>query len=390
MSLSLTFICALNRNDCEAYGIFPEFYKGEDVLPPWRLSSDAVKVMDKRVCSMWWPHYRDLLCGGGHSFWTKSDRMYKSIHKFITLMVILPTCLRGYVPKVHTAILVIVNALRRLDGQVLCVEEATKRGVELGSRVIDPTSIPSLRDELIRGLVLLEGSFPVGHLNPALHHLVHYGLQTARFGLLRWFAMYAFERNNKRIKKMVRNNNQVLSSLAQTMQKDIATRFKSYREDPHFGDRPPTCVLSDKGARNHKLTKRERFELNKLGVAVAGVRQVRTFTTAWILGVHFKTGGWGEQRCGSVITTMYAGRSRYCVVKKFLRVQGKCFARVIFLSVPTYPFRNRLVVRVKLLSPERQSLMSVDKIDPCNVYVMPDEDGIHFFMMRDKGYDRVR
>ena len=146
-------------------------------------------------------------------------------------MVILPTCLTGYIPEVHGAILAIVNALRRLEGQVLCAAEAISRGVELGSPALDERSIASLSEELIRGLVMLEGSFPVAHLNPALHHLVHYGLQTERFGLLDWFAMFAFERNNKRMKAMVRHNHHVLSSLAINIQMDIATRFLSYSEE---------------------------------------------------------------------------------------------------------------------------------------------------------------
>ena len=352
--------------------------------------------MDKRVRSMWWAHYVDLLCYKGHSFWTHSDRMWKAKHKRFILMVILPTCLRGYVPEVHAAILTIVNSLRRLEGQVLCVNEATRLGVEVGSRVIDKGCIPSLSEELIRGLVMLEGSFPVAHLNPALHHLVHYGLQTERFGLLDWFAMFAFERNNKRIKGMVRNNRHVLSSLANNIQMDIATRFLSYSENEGagIGERPPTCTLSMRGSRRHKLTQREKFDLVRLGVSNIDDLRVRSFTTAHILGVHFKTGEWGEQRCGSVMTTIYARRSRYCVVQKFLRVGEKCFARVKWLSVPKYPFAPcRLVVRVRVLMPQepciRRIIIPIESIDPCNVYVIPDEDGVHYYMMRDKGLDRV-
>ena len=337
----------------------------------------------------------DPLCYKGHSFWTNSDRMWKCKHKRFILMVILPTCLRGYVPEVHAAILTIVNALRHLQGQVLCVAEATRLGVELGSNVIDKGSIPSLGQELIRGLVMLEGSFPVGHLNPALHHLVHYGLQTERFGLLDWVAMFAFERNNKRVKGMVRNNHHVMSSLANNIQMDIATRFLSYtdKDGAGIGERPPAYVLSSRGERRHTLTKRERYDLGKLGVQ--NLKQARSFTTAHILGVHFKTGEWGKKRCGSVLTTIYGGRSRYCVVEKFLRVAGKCFARVRWLSVPEYPFAPcRLVVRVRVLAPEERPsvhriIIPIENIDPCSVYVLPDEDGVHYYVMREKGVDRV-
>ena len=35
-----------------------------------------------------------------------------------------------------------------------------------------------------------------------------------------------------------------------------------------------------------------------------------------------------------------------------------------------------------------RGVVSVDKIEPCTVAVIPDEDGIHYFMLRDKGIDR--
>ena len=36
-----------------------------------------------------------------------------------------------------------------------------------------------------------------------------------------------------------------------------------------------------------------------------------------------------------------------------------------------------------------RSVIPVDKIDLCTVAVLPDTDGVHFYMMRDKGTDRV-
>ena len=59
-----------HRNDCKTFGIFQEFWSDPDSLPPWRLSKDAVKIMDNRVLSMWWPHYVDKLAKENHSFWT--------------------------------------------------------------------------------------------------------------------------------------------------------------------------------------------------------------------------------------------------------------------------------------------------------------------------------
>ena len=61
------------------------------------------------------------------------------------------------------------------------------RSLVSGSRVIQKNEIPSMGKALVEGLVLLEGSFPVDQLNPALKHLVHYGPQTQEVGLLDWF-----------------------------------------------------------------------------------------------------------------------------------------------------------------------------------------------------------
>ena len=46
-----------------------------------------------------------------------------------------------------------------------------------------------------------------------------------------------------------------------------------------------------------------------------------------------------------------------------------------------------------MLTPAQQrqhrSVIPVDRIDPCTVAVLPDSDGVHFFMMRNKGTDRT-
>ena len=101
-------------------------------------------------------------------------------------MVILPTVLSGFVPAVHQALLQLVYTLRRLEGQVVSWADATRLGVLPGSRVIDKDALPDLKEALVRGLVLLEGSLPVSTINPALHHLVHYACQTSRLGSLRY------------------------------------------------------------------------------------------------------------------------------------------------------------------------------------------------------------
>ena len=121
----------LHRQDCKAYGIFNSFHSSDNT-PPWRLTKEQLHICDMRVQSMWWPHYMDPLSYNGHSFWTNSDRISKCKHKSYALLVILPTCLKGFVPEVHTALLMVTSALRRLGGQVVCIEEAKQRGITPG------------------------------------------------------------------------------------------------------------------------------------------------------------------------------------------------------------------------------------------------------------------
>ena len=119
-----------------------------------------------------------------------------------------------------------------------------------------------------------------------------------------------------------------------------------------------------------------------------------SYEIAYVLGIHFRAGEWGCRRCGSVITTVHGGRSRYCHVTKFVRAGGKDFACVEWLSKPHYPYAPMTVVtRVTYLPPHRQREMPVliplETIDPTSVLVEPDTDGRHFYMMRVYGYDRT-
>ena len=125
---------ARHREDCAFFDIFPEFYSSDESSPPWRLGKEELHTCDLRVRSMWWPHYMDPLSYDDHSFWTHSDRIWKCAHKSYTLLVIIPTCLYGFVPQVHTALLVLLSALRRLGGQVFSLEESRRRGFIPGLR----------------------------------------------------------------------------------------------------------------------------------------------------------------------------------------------------------------------------------------------------------------
>ena len=262
---------------------------------PWRLSKTEVKVLDKLVRSMWWPHYMDKLCSTTASFWTKSSLMWKSKHKSYILLVLLPTLLDGFVTAVHTAVLMIVNALRHLDGLVVSESEAHHLGIEPGSHVVEKASIPYWRQELLRGFVLLEGSLPVATLNPASHHFSHYGHQTSYLGILRWMAMWSFERNNKHIKGMVHNSRYTLTSLAKAVQMNIATRFISIAnmDMSHARRLKCSCYLSLPRAGKVRLSRREQIDLAILGIT--DFEDIRAFEIAYILGEHFRAGEWGAR-----------------------------------------------------------------------------------------------
>ena len=260
-----------------------------------------------------------------------------------------------------------------------------------GARAIQKSEIPSMTTRLIKGIVLLEGSLPIDHLNPALKHLIHYGPQTANVGLLDRFSMFSFERKNKHVKSMVKHPAQPLSSLANHVELDILARIESLSRGDVGGVVRPDLLELTVRTRGYMLSKREKDGMNMLGVT--SFRGYKVFKVAKLLGVHFRCGEWGRRRCGSVITTIYRGISRYCIVNAFVQVQGKTYASVTWLSVPTYPYPPfKIVVKVRMLPLEQENLfrgvISVDKIDPCTVGVIPDEDGVHFYMLRDKGTDR--
>ena len=380
-----------HREECRVFGIFEDFVAGG--LPPWRLTKDQKKFMDQRVKMMWWTHYCDKLAWKGHSFWTKTDRIWKAKHKILTLLSILPTCLRGFVKAAHLAMLYIVDSLRQLDGQCISIHEAKRLGVNPhDALVVDEENIKALGRQLVEGLVLLEGSFPASHLNPALHHVVHYAAETARVGSLGWIAMNAFERNNKRMKGLVRSNAHPEASLAYTSQVDIAARASSFKKNLVNVQPPPLISFSCRITGGlYVPTSKQRYCMSLLGVKRFGV--IQGFNGAWIRGIHFACGEWGRRTCGSVFTTVYCGRSVYGVLDRFLLLDGVHYAAVTWLSQPFYPYAPiTLVVRVRMLpardQPLNRCVIRCDRIEPCGVNVMPDEDGVHYYMLRTRGFDR--
>lgn len=110
------------------------------------------------------------------------------------LWYMLVTQIRDMVPALREAVNVFVWALRQLDGQVYCLQKANALGILPGSHALDKRVLNRVEKQLIHGLCLLEGALPISHLNPGLHHFVHYARYTSTHGLLRTFWMYSFER----------------------------------------------------------------------------------------------------------------------------------------------------------------------------------------------------
>ena len=80
----------------------------------------------------------------------------------------------------------------------------------------------------VKGIVLLEGSFPVDHLHPGLKHLFHYGKQTGQAGILDWLSMFSFERKNKEVKKFARQTAAPESSLVNHVELDFRAKLDSF------------------------------------------------------------------------------------------------------------------------------------------------------------------
>lgn len=379
-----------HRAECVAFNIFTNFTAGGH--PPWRLTDAQRKLMDMRVKSMMWTHYSDKLVFKRSSFWYKTDRIWKAKHKILVLLTILPTCLRGCVAAVHKALLYIVDAIVQLHGQFIAIEEARRLGISPhGKQIVDKSNIKSLGTQLLEGLVMLEGSFPASHLNPAMHHLVHYAEETARVGSLAWISMNAFERNNKRMKSFVRNNSHPEASLANATQVDMAARATSLSKDLQLCSHPPPLIRLSKKIRGglYIPTRRQRYCMSLLGAK--RFDGIRAFQVAWIKGIHFKCGEWGRTLCGSVFTTVYCGKSVYGILDRFMLAQEVAYAAVTWLSRPHYPYAPiTTVVRVRMTEeqPLNRCVIRCDRIEPCGVNVMPDEDNVHYYMMRTRGFDR--
>ena len=183
-----------HRREAERMGIFPAIWIGNDGPLPWRLTREQRSLLDRRMLRLMWPHYIDTLTRPGASFWVQPGIIWKSRTKVRLLYFILPTQWRDQLPALRYALDLFVWGMRRLMGQVHSYDHARALRIVPGSLSVSKTDIRRCHRDIIRGLVLLEGCFPLSQLNPAMHHFVHYAQYTRTHGPLLNLWMMGFER----------------------------------------------------------------------------------------------------------------------------------------------------------------------------------------------------
>ena len=294
-----------------------------------------------------------------------------------------------------------VWAMRRLLGQVHCFDEAVRMNILPGSRSVDKRATPMLQRQVVLGLILLTGCYPIGHINPGAHHFSHVGLFTCTHALLDGLWMMGFERTNLFLKSLIQAGLHVHIHLANAVAIDMAASYyELFKSGINYDiTRAPqhTCFLQQE-LRHVSFSRRELGDLRMLGCLVEDELNINAFAVASIFGVRFQAGQWGRHpTCSSVFTCVMNGRSVYGYVNKFLTVDGdNCpgYASVCWFGPPQYPLGdNRLEVVVSgdgsQLDREVQScIIKITKIDPSYVVVEPDGDS--YRMMRQSGYDTVR
>ena len=78
---------------------------------PWRLSPEAVEVVDARIQSIVYPHGPAGCSKDGAGFIKNMNRARRISQKLLALLVILPTVLQDYVPEFRQAITISILSL---------------------------------------------------------------------------------------------------------------------------------------------------------------------------------------------------------------------------------------------------------------------------------------
>ena len=126
---------------------------------PWRLSPEAVKVVDARIEKVVYPHGPAGCSKDGAGFIKNMNRARRISQKLLALLVLLPTVLRDYVPELRHGLRKLVLGLKLLEGRCISAREAIKLNVPAGSRPLFEEDIEKARILIIEGLSMLEGMY---------------------------------------------------------------------------------------------------------------------------------------------------------------------------------------------------------------------------------------
>ena len=83
-----------HRQEDEVMGIFESIWPCNNEPLPWRITGVQRKILDKRMGKLIWPQHNEKLYYSGDSFWSKSDRIWKTRCKIRLLYFIISTQLR--------------------------------------------------------------------------------------------------------------------------------------------------------------------------------------------------------------------------------------------------------------------------------------------------------
>ena len=138
-----------------------------------------------------YPHNTSTCSQGSKSFIFRQG-CWRTAEKIQALLVHLIPSLRGFVPKIRTALRSLVLGLRILEGQAFSVNEQVRLALDRGFTSLKKGEISRARTLIKEGLSMLEGCVPVRKLVPAIHCLLHYADGAEMHGILKLFWMMSF------------------------------------------------------------------------------------------------------------------------------------------------------------------------------------------------------
>ena len=99
---------------------------------PWRLTKEAMDVVDRRVRNIVYPHGIPTVADANNSFVKDMGRVWRTRDRLVALLTVLPTASRGYIPALRAGIRKLVWGLKLLEGRCMTVNEAHESNCEAG------------------------------------------------------------------------------------------------------------------------------------------------------------------------------------------------------------------------------------------------------------------